>query len=374
MNKNLTVSQEALTPLQVVAAAQAVKGVAGAVAHAKSVTTDNLISVTRDTRVEPIALIDSTIINESYVSDILAVCTKMFAGYYLRAVEMTTKIEGVAISQKLAKFNPNRSVINAVVSTASYAAPEPYPSLDASYKVSTESKPEKEPRSNADINGTLKQMDNLALGMTVNVTFQDGVNKSTMPVNIRMIPVSSAPKLITSTFEIGSKRNSAKERWHRFKAGELSLIGDLILCNDLIDTHRKAEIKDKSGFYQETMRRRRNNTIAGLISGEPSVANSSNVMIISNRTAMQIENLLEGELDDFKVRERAFEQTAVMLLVVVDPDWERVKIYSRSIEISTSLQFRDFKSVNSKGGADVEDILRMYQEAAKPGARTGVLN
>lgn len=373
MNKNLQPSTEAITPLQLIAAAQGAKTVAEVAAQAKAATSDNLISVTRDTRVEPIALIDSTIINESYVSDILALGTKMFASYYLRAVEMTTKINGVEVAQKLARYNPNRSVINAVVSTASLEDNNLYPSLNASYKVSTEESDQKSKNGvKNDIAGTLKQMDNLALGMTINVTISENEQAHTMPVNIRMVPVSSSPKLIVNTFEIGSNKNSAKERWHRWRAGELSLIGDLILCNDLIDSHRKAEVKDKSGYYKETMRRRRNGTIAGLISGSPSVANSSNLMIISKRTALQMEDLLEGELDNFKVRERAFEQTSVMLMFVVDPDWERVTIYSRSIEIPTNVQLRDLKSLNSKGGADVEDILRMYQEAAKPNAKTGV--
>lgn len=373
MNKNLQPSTEAITPLQLIAAAQGAKTVAEVAAQAKAATSDNLISVTRDTRVEPIALIDSTIINESYVSDILALGTKMFASYYLRAVEMTTKINGVEVAQKLARYNPNRSVINAVVSTASLEDNNLYPSLNASYKVSTEESDQKSKNGvKNDIAGTLKQMDNLALGMTINVTISENEQAHTMPVNIRMVPVSSSPKLIVNTFEIGSNKNSAKERWHRWRAGELSLIGDLILCNDLIDSHRKAEVKDKSGYYKETMRRRRNGTIAGLISGTPSVANSSNLMIISKRTALQMEDLLEGELDNFKVRERAFEQTSVMLMFVVDPDWERVTIYSRSIEIPTNVQLRDLKSLNSKGGADVEDILRMYQEAAKPNAKTGV--
>lgn len=373
MNNNLQPSTEAITPLQLIAAAQGAKTVAEVAAHAKAATSDNLISVTRDTRVEPIALIDSTIINESYVSDILALGTKMFASYYLRAVEMTTKINGVEVAQKLARYNPNRSVINAVVSTASLEDNNVYPSLNASYKVSVEESEQKSKNGvKNDIAGTLKQMDNLALGMTINVTISENEQAHTMPVNIRTIPVSSSPKLIVNTFEIGSNKNSAKERWHRWKAGELSLIGDLILCNDLIDSHRKAEIKDKSGYYKETMRRRRNGTIAGLVSGTPSVANSSNMMIISKRTALQMEDLLEGELEEFKVRERAFEQTSVMLMFVVDPDWERVTIYSRSIEIPTNIQLRDLKSLNNKGGADVEDILRMYQEAAKPNAKTGV--
>lgn len=374
MKNFTTASLEAFTPLQVVAAVQAAKSAAGAVAQVKTLNTDNLITATRDTRVEPIALIDGSIINESQISDILAIATKMFTGYYLRAIEMTVTLDGVSVSERLAKFNPNRSVINAVVSTASYEDPAQYPTLGTTYKVSTEGKSDPKEPSGADVSGTLKQMDNLALGMSVNVNFRDGDSSYKMPVNIRLIPVNCAPKLITSTFEIGSVRNSFKERWHRFKAGELSLIGDLVLCNDLVDAHRRAEIKDKSGFYKETMRRRRNNTIAGLISGQPSVANSSNIMIISKRTALQIENQLEGQLSDFKTRERAFEHTSVMIMIIVDTDWERVSIYSRSIELGTDLQYRDFKSINSKGGTDVEDILRMYQEAAKPGARSGVLN
>lgn len=377
MLSNLTASMEAITPLQVVAAAQAAKAVGAKVAQSNANRANSLVEATRDTRVEPIALIDSTIVNEPITSEILATCTKLFAGYYLRAVDLTSTIGGVEVSKRLSRFNPNRSVIDAVVSTASYASDELYPSLDVSYKVGNEAAKEivaGEKANNVnDVAASIKQMDNMALGMSINVTFSHEDKTYKMPVNIRMIPVSASPKLIRNTFKAGSNRNSAKERWHRWKAGELSLVSDLILCNDLIKEHRQTQMADKSGFYTETMRRRRNGSIAGMISGEPSIGTSSNVMVISNRTAKEIEYELEGELSVFKIRERAFELTSVMILVVVDPDWERVTMYTRSIEIPTELKFRDFKDVNSKSGPDVSEILRMYQDAAKPNSRTGVI-
>lgn len=380
MLNNIVTSTEAFTPLEVMAVVGTAKGVANKIATAKNgLLNDNLIQATQSTRIEPMALIDSTIVNEPFMTDLLTVSTKLFASYYLRAIELSSTIDGIDVAQRIGKFNPDRSVIDAVISTASHDVAADYPQLGMSYQVSNEDKDDaKKPAETGskplnDVAGSLKQMDNLALGMALTVKFTNNGEAYSMPVNVRLIPISAAPSVIVQTFEVAAVRNSRKERWHRFKAGELSLIGDLILCNDLIDSHRKAEIKDKSGFYTEANRRRRNNAVSAAISGDPSVATCSNILIVSSRTAAAIESDLEGELMNYEVRERAFKETSAMILIVVNQDWERVTIYSRTIRMETTLLFRDFKNVNSKSGAGVEDILRMYQEAAKPNARTGVM-
>lgn len=164
--------------------------------------------------------------------------------------------------------------------------------------------------------------------------------------------------------EYSAKDKSLKARYTGYRTGELSL-KDMMFATDLIDAHREALVKDKSGNYAEIIRRKNKNKLSGLIGMNPSVATASNIMIISKETADQIEGGIGGKLADYKIRQRVFKDTYLILMVIVDQRWEQVTIYHRGIQLPTQLSFRDLKS-NGQGNLDVNDMLKMYQLGRNP--------
>jgi hypothetical protein len=88
--------------------------------------------------------------------------------------------------------------------------------------------------------------------------------------------------------------------------------------------------------------------------------------VIAEATRKELERTIGGRLKDFRTREKLFKETYAMLLVVVDPDWEQVTIYHRSIEQATQLSAGDLKSANRSKGPDVGEILKAYQLGTSP--------
>jgi hypothetical protein len=207
---------------------------------------------------------------------------------------------------------------------------------------------------------SVKEAAVLSIGKIYNVTLKQDGAEVTMPIAIRMmvnvIPTRLMVEMFTyqDTFDM-----DMKERYHAWKAGRLEFVKDLILCNDLIDKRRRAGIKDANGLLSVIAGREAKNIASSLKSGNASVATSSNIAILSSETLEQVEMELNGSISNSKVRKTIFENTNLMLLVVIDKAWERVVIYTRGLDSTTNLSFRDLKA-NSKSGPDAMDILKAY--------------
>ena len=217
-----------------------------------------------------------------------------------------------------------------------------------------------------DTMSTLKELTNLSVGKMFSVEITDGISKGTFPVSVRLIasalPTSSMIHILT----IGNKDLSGKERWHGFKSGRLDFIKDLIFCQDLIDEHRRNLIKDKEGVYSEMVRRSSNNKIAGTFTLNPSIATASNIAVISDTTADQLELHLNGKISDFKIRQKMMENTYLMILAVIDKEWERVTIYHRGLHLPTEVSVRDMRAANKGSGIDVGSVLAAYRMGNSP--------
>ena len=118
--------------------------------------------------------------------------------------------------------------------------------------------------------------------------------------------------------------------------------------------------------YQEILKRRQKNRAAAYRTGRQSVADASNIVIMSTASSAKFEAACGGRLKDFRVRQRVFEETYLMLMVVIDPEWEQATIYHRGIALPTTVSVKAMKQNNKKGGVDVGEILKAYQLGNNP--------
>lgn len=212
----------------------------------------------------------------------------------------------------------------------------------------------------------LKELANLSVGKMFSVEITDGLHKASIMVAIRLMASSLPTSSLIHILSIGSQDNTVKERYHAWKAGRLEFIKDLCFCQDLIDAHRKNLMADKDGIYSNLIKRARGNQISTLVSGNPSVATASNLVIMSNTTAEQLEIQLNGKLSNFKTREKMMKDTYLMIFCIVDKEWDRVTFYHRGISQPTEVGLRDLKSANKGSGPDVSDILSAYRVGNNP--------
>jgi hypothetical protein len=341
----------------------------------------SLADLARPARVEPLVLVDQSIADQPYMEDIMKMSLTTFAGYYMQAVAMVMNVGRIDTLKVLDSLNPTRSegsltqaVKDAVWSKESYA--QGLPSLEAFQQpmepgliLSLEDAGGNRAPSLSVEDDSIKKLyevENLAVGKMLNVELKDGENSGKLPVLIRLLPTKVPSKVLTHIFTATTKNTSWKERYHLWRAGQIRFVRDLMFSIDLIDEHRKALINDTSNVYMTITDRRRNNLTKAAATGTPSMADASNIAVISMATAKDIGRTLAGKIEQVSVRKKIFDATYLMLLVVVDERWERVTVYHRGVDMPTELSFKEIKNSEKGKGPDITEILKAYQLGATP--------
>lgn len=411
-----------------VAALQFVLGVAKGVLRSNSVRTDSLVRFTRATRVEPIALVDQRLVHLPYMGDVMQTMSSIFIGYYLQAVSLAVNVGRINVIRLLDSLNPHRDVADASAAfltdslagkTPKFLSTESYmfglPSLEsletdlerdlfaeaAARKKQQDEKNMKDAlhyiadskvgkyvqnQGHGDVGKAVNPNDlkgfvnnedklqklvteatNLSVGKLIEVTIEDGDKKATFPIMVRVIStIVNGPTLVHILSDQSRWYATAKERFHMWRAGQLEFVRDLVLCQDLIDEHRRALLNDKSGAYKEILERRAGNAVASTMTGTPSVATASNIVVLSKQSAKEIEQATGGRFTDVKFRNRLFDRSYVMLMAVIDPEWEQITIYHRGIALPTEMMLKELKATNKGTGPDISEILKAYQLGQSP--------
>lgn len=330
----------------------------------------SLIDIAQVARVEPLLIIDADVMNVPYLGELSQTMQTLFTGYYLQAVNLLGTIGGVSLAKKLSPLNPNRGRYG----MESYGEPSTHARPDWRYAAesykhrlpTTHNKlamEDEEKRlsyaTDKDAIKDMKDVSNLATGRLYNVTITEGAQSAVVPVSIRMmvnmIPTKSVLNMFTFKDSIDM---DLKERYHSWRSGRISFT-DLILCTDLVDTHRTALINDKDGVYSTILGRENANKRAGAFTKNPSLATASNLAVVSTDTVAAMENKLHGKISNFKIRKTLFDNTNLMILAVVDKGWDQITFYFRGIQDATSVSEKGLRSANKdKGGADVMDIMK----------------
>lgn len=340
-----------------------------------SVQSTSLVEFTSAARVEPLTVIGADCINLEYLPDVLQSLQSIFTGYYLQAVALTAQIGDVKVIKLLDKLNPARN--GNLGSLAKESLPNDWRLAAESYthrlpttKNTLAFEAEQENVSkvmNDDAIKDIRDMANLSVGKLINVTIKGPDGKNVIiPISLRLMVSQIPESAMTHLLTLGSEDTTLTERYHAYRAGRISFIKDLIFCQDLITEHKKALMKDKDGTYSEIISRVNNNKRAGFMTNNPSLAMASNLIVISDATALAIENKMGGKLSSVNVRNKIFESSYIMILVVIDRQWERVTFYHRGIAAPTTVGLRDIKISNKSSGPDLMDIMKAYTLGSNP--------
>lgn len=335
-------------------------------------TTKSLSDATKLTRVEPLTILSKDCINLEYIPDVLHSGLNIFSGYYLQAVGMLTRVNHVEVVKILDKLNPDRDETGFLMMHQDGIARESSRTLSLeSYRHSLPTFGVPALEDDDDNAKMALEVSNLSVGKLLNVqicfddegaaSLRDAKPKTvTVPVSVRLmtsvVPNATIAHLLASkTEDIG-----VVERYHAWRAGRIGFIKDLIFCQDLIDEHKRAIIGDETGTAAEIMRRVNNSKKYGLITKNPSLVSASNIFVITEEIAREIESKLGGKLSNPKVREKAFENTYAMIIVVIDREFERVTYYTRGVAASTDLSVKEIKAASKGKGPDIGDIMKSF--------------
>lgn len=374
----------------------------------------SLHEFTRATRVEPIVLLDQSVQHLPYIDDVMKTCLAMFSAYYLQAIALSVNVGKIDVVKLFDHLNPERGntpfndmrdanvSMGHGVESISLLSPSLYKRglpnftkvIDANTGIEAVSFDQDgyEIEGNASIGDTelnikhgksgagldpkdyegvksgradkkpyeVLENSNLVVGNLLDVQIESCGHKATIPIMVRLLPSIIRTDVLVHILSKNERNVGILERFHELRSGQIKFVNDLIFCQDLIDEHRKTLMKDKSGQYAEIMKRRQKNREAKFWTGKKSVADASNMVIMSESTSVQFEAACGGRLKDFKTRQRVFESTYLMLLIVIDTEWEQATIYHRGIALPTQVSVKSMKS-NNKKGVDVGEVLKAYQ-------------
>jgi len=154
------------------------------------------------------------------------------------------------------------------------------------------------------------------------------------------------------------------ERWHAWRAGRIRFIADLVLCQDLIDERKRAMAQDKTGTMQEILRRVNNAKKYGILTRNPSLVTASNIFVMSKEQAIRLEADVAGKLSQPNIRQRVFDSTYAMILIIIDTETDYVTFYTRGIEAGTRVHVDSLKKPSKDGGANILEIMRSFNMGA----------
>lgn len=344
----------------------------------RSARSSSLIEYTQPARAEPITLVDERFILLPYSSDIMQSVLSIFAGYYLQAAAISSTMNSVKVIEMLERLNPARSpaenagLFIGEVTLANESYKHRLPNISKiRHSLESSGYPDEDEAQPAmtlarDTRLTAQSVTNLAVGMLLEVNFDVDGTKMTVPVSIRLLTSAIPPDSLNHILSYAQQDKSVKERLYGWMAGDKDTFNDMILCNDLVDAHRKALMDDKSGVYREILRRRNGNRISAIFSGNPSISTASNIAILTADTAAELQTKVGGSLDKYAIRDAIFKNTYLMLIVVVDTRFEQVTIYHRGIHLPTHLSVKEMKNASKSNGPDVSEILKAYQLGNAP--------
>ncbi len=342
----------------------------------RSAKADSLVEYASHTRAEPHCLIENEIANIPEMPDIARTALTSFCGYYLAGISIATNVGDINIIKQLDKVNPNRRVsnslgmpIDALIAMESYENGLPDPTKPIK-RTAMESADSEESSGTTFGRGTIdliKAADQLSVGKSLEVEFNSQGETRTIIVNTRLQVQLATSDALANILSIGSIDNSVKERYHKWRAGDLEMVKDLILCRDIFVNHRKALISDNTGYYAAARASNKANKMSAILSQNPSVANYSTIFIISQDTANKLQRETGYKLDNFAQREKIFGKTFAMMIIVVEPKWQDITIYHHSINRHTTVSFKDMKSIGKSGNGDeVSQVLEAYRIGDAP--------
>jgi len=356
-----------ITPLQ------AINEIAKAVKETRAAS---LSEYTTSTRLYPKVLVDASLTrqDDDVLYNAMQTMGGVYAAHYMQAVTMAN-IQSINNLQLLDQFATERSFGNSgiipgaldQVATESFHKLVPF-AMEA-FDDDKDAKPEKPHQ------GNKMDMDKINLGEAVNLAVGRqlrvyiGVGEQaigidiTLQLNPEVIPAQALPDVLALT----TTDKSYVGRFRQWRSGEIDSFNDYLWGLDIIERDRKALLNDPSGIYSEARRKKSTSRWQSLLSGKKSINMASTMAVISTGVADEMQLSIKGKLKRPNVREKYFDATNSMMLMVLDQRKERVTLYQRGIAKHGVYSFRDIEKVGkSNDGMDIGAVLQAYKMGDAP--------
>jgi len=191
----------------------------------------------------------------------------------------------------------------------------------------------------------------------------------TVSLYVSLRPVVLPDKVATQIFELNFPL-SFKKRLMQVKTGEIRLFKDFFLSLDLIDKHKKALKVDKSNvlnkFYIEKTKKNKQKIVSNFADQKKNNLASS-MIVISKDTYDEVKKNINIDLENANLRQKFFDESFTIMLVIVDEMYEMVDIYYNGIGSNSEIPYKAIKQVGlGKSGVDMADLMKTIAKGGPP--------
>lgn len=357
----------------------AVDVVARLVNHVTSLTghveTRSYADLAKLTSVEPLVIVSPDCMNLEFMPAINQSVLSLFAGYYLQAIDALCAIQDVEVVKILDKLNPNRDstgflVMDRLRNESANNTQIPTAELTSrleNYRYSLP-QPGQKIRLEAIKQEGLSENVNMAVGrmldVAINTRAKDGTEiKQNLRVSMRLKIASIPDNAIVAILTNGTVDRGVLERFHAWRSGSLAFINDILFCNDIIREKYKMAVQDPTGTGAEILQRVSKNRRFGVLTNNPSMAQASNVFVMSEEVAAQVAYRAGGALTNSTARKKIFDSCYAFIIVTVDRATGRCKFFVRDQDDYATLSRKEIEN-SSKKGPDVMEIFKAIQTSS----------
>lgn len=353
-------------------------GIRSTIGIAQELNTASLTEYLRNTKVEPICLVEQKLLYSPVIGDVIGSHLNSFCSWYLQAAtrKMGVTVDSARVQEVLEALSTSRNVWESVGLESAYqfglpmyddavgleAAKNMGPRQREAGVVGIEDDKSKGPRGSMDV-ATKESIDmvsnanTLSTGKTIAIKVNDGKSSLTIPIQVRFQTKGVNTKLIEDIFKANDANLDLKVRLRMFGMGEITF-RELMTSADIIESQERVRVHDTTGEITNVFNQEVHNTVFMAATGIIPINRASAVTIITNPTARRIESIIGGRLDNYKARQKFFKNTAATLLSIIDEEAEMVTTYYRGIKEECVNPYSFFKREGGKSGTDILPIMK----------------
>ena len=315
---------------------------AGDAAKDTVMTGNNIVTITKALRVRPICIETEDAAMYDDIEVIEAALLELYGAYYIQAFSMISNVVDARAKSALASL-----------STESITEHDLSKGLLVSTEKSAGTKFSKE-----DIH-TLARLIELTL-------VQKDDTKITLPIQLELpihrVSLDTARRIM----DLKGENKRFFSRFMQWRAGEIEFWKDLVFAQDLIKEHKKVMTEDDDGVIT-TLVKRSNADFKKMISGTATHNSINTLSIITSDDLRYIEReIVGGSMNKSRFRNKFFSSNMLLMLVVVDPDWDNVTIYTRELDSYTTVPVKSLIKKSKSGNNDLVEIMKAFIAGNSP--------
>ena len=194
-------------------------------------------------------------------------------------------------------------------------------------------------------------------------------DNATVQVLIQLHPIF-VPQDVSAQFIAMNFKPSFAQRWLQMTSGEISFWSDFILGNDLRRQRYKAMRKDSTGILHD-LEERRSNAVSNLwlkiLGADTSRQNIANtILVYESRNFKKACSTSGINFTHYDSRQRFFEATMSMIVVVVDIMYSKIEMFYNGITTTSELTFDQCKRNSKTESVDIMTMMKQYAQGLAP--------